>query len=67
VAACVLLFGLGKPDGFPVDVWMARAMRELYGVDAKEAAAYATSRFGPYAGIAQQYLFYYIRNGEKPA
>jgi N-glycosylase/DNA lyase len=62
VAACVLLFGLGMPEGFPVDVWMARAMRELYGVDAKGAAAYAASRFGPYAGIAQQYLFYYVKN-----
>ncbi|MDR2089380.1 MAG: DNA-3-methyladenine glycosylase 2 family protein [Clostridiales Family XIII bacterium] len=66
VAACVLLFGLGHTEGFPVDVWMARAMRELYGVDGKDAAAHAAERFGPYAGIAQQYLFHYMRNGRRP-
>jgi N-glycosylase/DNA lyase len=61
VASCVLLFGLDISEGFPMDVWMKRALRELYGVDAKEAAAYAAEKFGPYAGIAQQYLFYYMR------
>jgi N-glycosylase/DNA lyase len=64
VAACVLLFGLGRTEGFPVDVWMARAARELYGVDAKDAAADAATRFGHYAGFAQQYLFYYMRNSK---
>jgi N-glycosylase/DNA lyase len=62
VAACVLLFGLGRTEGFPVDVWMARAAQELYGVDAKDAAVDAAARFGPYAGFAQQYLFYYMRD-----
>ncbi|MDR2771186.1 MAG: hypothetical protein LBB57_04015 [Clostridiales Family XIII bacterium] len=62
VAACVLLFGLGRTEGFPVDVWVARAMRELYGVERKDAAAYAAAHFGDHAGIAQQYLFYYMQN-----
>jgi N-glycosylase/DNA lyase len=61
VAACVLLFGLGRMEAFPVDVWMKRAMRAFYGVDEKDAAARAAARFGPYAGIAQQYLFHYMR------
>jgi N-glycosylase/DNA lyase len=60
VAACVLLFGLGRMESFPVDVWMARAMRAFYGVGEKDAAAYAAERFGSYAGIAQQYLFHYM-------
>ena len=58
VANCVLLFGLHKLDAFPVDVWMRRILREYYG-DKFDAAA----TFGPYAGIAQQYLFYYARSG----
>jgi N-glycosylase/DNA lyase len=65
VASCILLFGLGRTESFPVDVWIARAMRDLYGVDEKDAAAYAAARFGAYAGIAQQYLFYYMQ--ERPA
>ena len=30
VANCVLLFGLGFREAFPVDVWIARVMEELY-------------------------------------
>ncbi len=52
VAACVLLFGFGRYDAFPVDVWMKRALARLFpGV--KDYSA-----FGPYAGVAQQYMFY---------
>jgi N-glycosylase/DNA lyase len=61
VASCILLFGLGQSEGFPVDVWMRRALSELYGIDEKDAANRAAARFGPYAGIAQQYIFYYVR------
>jgi N-glycosylase/DNA lyase len=31
VADCVLLFSLDKLESFPVDVWIARALVELYG------------------------------------
>jgi N-glycosylase/DNA lyase len=31
VADCILLFALDKPEAFPVDVWVWRVMRELYG------------------------------------
>ncbi len=30
VADCILLFSLGHTDAFPVDVWIGRAMKELY-------------------------------------
>jgi N-glycosylase/DNA lyase len=30
VADCVALFSLDKPEAFPVDVWVRRAMREYY-------------------------------------
>ena len=54
VADCVLLFGLYRLDGFPLDVWMKRAMDRLF--DHMDPTA-----FGPYAGIAQQYIFHYVR------
>ncbi len=64
VADCVLLFSAGKSDAFPIDVWVQRIMRSLYcGDDAKikDIQHFASSHFGEYAGIAQQYLFYYAR------
>ncbi len=65
VASCISLFGLGRTDAFPIDVWMRRVMNRLYGIDEKDMktmAAYAAEHFGKYGGIAQQYLFYYIRS-----
>ena len=54
VANCALLFGCHRLDCFPMDVWMKRAMAEFFpGCD--------QSIFGPYAGVAQQYIFYYAR------
>ncbi len=52
VAACVLLFGFGRYDAFPVDVWMKRALERLF------PGVRDYSVFGPYAGVAQQYMFY---------
>ena len=55
VSACVLLYGFGKTEAFPVDVWIKKSLERHFpdGFDAK--------RLGKYAGIAQQYLFYYER------
>lgn len=55
VADCFLLFGLHKLDAFPVDTWMKKAAA-YYGGDMK--------RFidSPYAGVYQQYFFYYVRS-----
>lgn len=52
VAACTLLFGFGRGDAFPVDVWIKRVIAEHFPAGLDPAA------FGNYAGIAQQYLFY---------
>ena len=54
VADCVLLFGLEHADAFPKDVWIKRAMQELFDGELPECAK-------PYAGIAQQYFFLYAR------
>lgn len=58
VADCTLLFGMGKYDAFPVDVWMKRALSEFFDNQIPD--------FGEYAGIAQQYIFHYIRNKANP-
>lgn len=70
VASCVALFGLGFLDAFPIDVWMRRVMHRLYGMDEKNVRGmgdFAKKNFAPYGGIAQQYLFYYIRGLEQGA
>lgn len=59
VAACTLLFGFGRIEAFPIDVWIKRVIEKRFptGLDPKV--------FGNFAGIAQQYLFYserYIMN-----
>lgn len=53
VASCALLFGFGKTQAFPIDVWMKRALERYFpnGIDLVS--------LGKWAGIAQQYLFYY--------
>ncbi len=58
VASCTALFGLGNLDAFPVDVWMKRA------IDTYFAGSLDPKIFGEYAGVAQQYIFHYIRNAE---
>ncbi len=54
VADCALLFGCHRLDCFPMDVWMKRVMANFFDGQDK-------SIFGPYAGVAQQYLFHYAR------
>ncbi|MGI6167042.1 MAG: DNA-3-methyladenine glycosylase family protein [Eubacteriales bacterium] len=54
VAACILLFAFGRYDAFPVDVWIGRVIEKYFG-GCRDAC------LGPYAGVAQQYLYYYER------
>lgn len=67
VANCINLFGLGEFSSFPIDVWVKRVMHRLYGFEEKDVrgmASFAQESFGDLGGIAQQYLFYYIRGLE---
>jgi len=65
IADCVLLFAYGFDSAFPVDVWIERALQELYfprrRADEKRLRKFAATHFGPHAGYAQQYLFHYMR------
>lgn len=70
IANCVLLFAYGFPTAFPVDVWVAKALRQLYfprrRVSAARLKRFAETHFGPHAGYAQQYLFHYMRRMANP-
>lgn len=55
VAECTLLYGCGRVEAFPVDVWVRRIMAELY----PEGLPACTKDV---EGIAQQYLFHWRRN-----
>ena len=60
IADCVLLFGAGKLEAFPVDVWILKAMARRYGLDSwppAHVAQFGRAHFGPLAGFAQQFLF----------
>ncbi|MDR2266813.1 MAG: 8-oxoguanine DNA glycosylase [Christensenellaceae bacterium] len=64
VADCVLLFGYGRTDVFPTDVWINRVYCDLYDEHAKtrrEASKRLALEFGELSGFVQQYLFYYKR------
>ena len=57
VASCALLFGFGRYDAFPVDVWIKKVISKYFSGEED----FSPDILGDYAGIAQQYLFYYER------
>ncbi|MCR5734780.1 MAG: DNA-3-methyladenine glycosylase 2 family protein [Lachnospiraceae bacterium] len=58
VAGCIGLFAYERTGMVPVDTWIKRVITEEYG--GKDPFA----RYGQYAGIMQQWAFYYIRYRE---
>ena len=56
VANCVALFAYGRTSCVPVDVWISRAIQEECGGDNP------FPQYGEYAGIIQQYVFYYQKS-----
>lgn len=64
VADCVLLFGAGKLEAFPVDTWILKALARRYGLEGwkpAQVAQFGRVHFGPLAGFAQQFLFAWER------
>lgn len=55
VANCVALYGLHLIGAFPVDVWINRVLDDVY------HGSFNPSLYEGYAGIVQQYMFYYKR------
>ena len=65
IANCALLFAHGFQEAFPVDVWVMKALRQLYfpkrAPTPERLRRFVETYFGPNAGYAQQYLFHYMR------
>lgn len=53
VANCIALFSLHHVEAFPIDVHIKRIINEEY------SGNIDISRYGQYAGIIQQYMYYY--------
>ena len=56
VSNCICLFGMHQLDAFPVDVHIKRIINREYNGELPDWA------FGKYAGLFQQYIFYYELN-----
>ena len=65
IANCVLLFAYGFQEAFPIDVWVRKALMQLYfprrRPSRERLQRFIRTYFGPNAGYAQQYLFHYMR------
>ncbi len=56
VAACVMLFAFHRLDTAPVDTWIKKAIAQMSTAEQQKILQ------GQYAGIAQQYIFYYLQH-----
>ena len=55
VANCICLYGLGHKEAFPRDVWIKRIEAEHFG------GHFPEGDYPGYAGVLQQYIFFYER------
>jgi N-glycosylase/DNA lyase len=66
IADCVLLFGAGRLEAFPIDTWVEKILTcayQLQGWKLPQLQDFARIHFGETAGYAQQYLFAAARAG----
>jgi N-glycosylase/DNA lyase len=67
IAQCTLLFAYERLGVFPIDVWIERALRELYFARSRRKLTpkflrdFAHKHFGPFRGYAQQWIFHHAR------
>lgn len=55
VANCVLLYGMGHLEAFPVDTWIRRVLEREF------PDGFPLERYAGFAGLVQQIIFYYER------
>jgi N-glycosylase/DNA lyase len=80
IADCILLFSLDHGSAFPLDRWVLRAMKSYFpsvrflgsiGTNPTPSqypvlVQCARKAFGPWCGLASEYLFLYLRLMEEP-
>lgn len=59
VANCVMLFAYHRTAAFPIDVWIERVLKKEYNNQ------FDASPYDGFAGIMQQYMFYYAQHSEE--
>lgn len=59
VANCILLFGLGRKEAFPVDTWIKKI------IDREYNGKFPVEKYNGNAGVIQQYMFYAEREAAK--
>ncbi|MCQ2979184.1 MAG: hypothetical protein MJ245_05240 [Clostridia bacterium] len=73
VADCIRLTALNKFEAFPVDTWIEKYMlsndlksnvKKGITYSRKEIEEYGMKKYGKYAGIIQQYIFYSLTNNK---
>jgi N-glycosylase/DNA lyase len=62
VANCILLFGMGRTNSYPVDTWIFKANKTEELNTEKKVFEYYSKRYSEYAGFAQQYVFFFARS-----
>ena len=64
VASCILMFGYGRFDVYPIDTWVRHFVSENYNIkdNIKDISIYMRDTFGEYSGLAIQYFFHTQRN-----
>jgi N-glycosylase/DNA lyase len=65
VADCILFYGFGFKEAFPVDVWIGRIVSEMYfqrkEIKPLKAREFGMKKFANRAGYVQLYMFHYAR------
>ncbi|MEG1593933.1 MAG: DNA glycosylase [Oscillibacter sp.] len=56
VASCILLYGLGHLEAFPIDTWIRRIL------DREFEDGFPAGRYAGFEGLVQQLMFYYERS-----
>ena len=66
IANCAMLFAYERLRAFPIDVWIARVLRQQYfarkkRITPRQLREFSRTYFGEHGGYAQQYLFHHAR------